>query len=166
MQTRMTTNTDTFTQRKQHSNSNPTCSSLTFRRSLFTDMHDLIAVFSLWKFNNDSIIAVHETMTFLNIAWGDFTTNFNKYLQHFRFYILVGYITRNAFDFQTIPSWILDICPALPFHINYPVIKECINFLNYTNFWLKLNKIFVKFTNFLQSISVRIVICFNLVLTW
>ena len=50
---------------------------------------------------------------------------------------------------------------ALPFHINYPLVKEFVYLLDKINFRLKLNKVFIKLTIFLQSISVHNVVCFN-----
>ena len=128
--------------------------------------HDLVAIFYSRKFNYDSIIDVFQTMTYLNIAWGNHITNFIEYFQHFRFYILVRDITRNANNFQTIPSWVLGIFSALSFHINYPFDKKCVDLLDYIDSWLKLNKTFVKLTNFLQSISVHNVVCFTLIFKW
>ena len=88
-------------------------------------------------------------MMFLNIAREDLTTNFAKDFEYFRLQVLVRNITRNACNFQTLPSWILGIRLALSFHINYSLVKECVDLLDYINFGFKFNKIFIELMNFL-----------------
>ena len=124
----------------------PISSNFIFRRSLLADMTWLE---SFLRKNLAMTLHCSWAMTCLNIAREDRTTNFAKEFEYFGFQVLVWNITRNACNFQTLPSWILSIRPALSFHINYSLVKECGDLLDYINFGFKLNKIFNELRNFL-----------------
>ena len=126
---------------------NPISSNFTFRRSILTDM--------TWS---PSFLRKNLTMTlsFFLRRWHASIPRERisqpvllKTLRTFDSKFSFRTITRNACKFQTLPSWILGIRPALSFRINYPLVKECVDLLDYINFGFTVNKVFIKLTNFL-----------------